>query len=73
MNKPIANETPALAPSTVAASTQEEPNFAAILARMTPAERLRAYRSGAFTRREVSIWTARFPRRSRSSTVSSSG
>jgi|GEM_PF-375754 len=28
---------------------------------MTPVERLRAYRSGVFTRRERTIWAARFP------------
>jgi hypothetical protein len=28
---------------------------------MTPVERLRAYRSGAFDRRERTIWAARFP------------
>jgi hypothetical protein len=59
MNKPIPTETLAGAPSTEA--THDEPSFPEVLERMTSAERLRAYRSGAFTPREVSIWAARFP------------
>jgi hypothetical protein len=45
------------------APTPELPDhsFAAILFRMTPAERISASRHGGFTRRERSIWAAQFP------------
>jgi hypothetical protein len=36
-------------------------DFPTLLDRMTPVERLRAYRSGTFSARERSIWAARFP------------
>jgi hypothetical protein len=65
MNKPIPTETetPAPAERTDAATrgSYEEPDLPRILDRMTPVERLRAYRSGAFDRRERTIWAARFP------------
>jgi hypothetical protein len=35
--------------------------FPHLLDRMTPTERLRGYRSGTFSRRERTIWAARFP------------
>jgi hypothetical protein len=37
------------------------PRFADLLERMTPAERLRAYRSAALSRHERSVWAARHP------------
>ena len=62
MNKPMPTDTTtAPQPAAAPAPTHEEPGFAAILERMTPVERLRAYRSGAFDRRERTIWAARFP------------
>lgn len=65
MNQPMPTETETAAPPDGAAATQpasyREPDFPRILDRMTPVERLRAYRSGAFDRRELSIWAARFP------------
>lgn len=36
-------------------------SFLDVLARMSPEERLAAYRSGGFTRRECVHWTARYP------------
>jgi hypothetical protein len=36
-------------------------DFQAILSRMTPTERISASRHGGFTRRERTIWAARFP------------
>jgi hypothetical protein len=36
-------------------------DFLSILSEMTPAERISASRHGGFTRRERSIWAARFP------------
>jgi hypothetical protein len=44
-----------------ACAPTREPDFPRILDRMTPVERLRAYRSGTFDRREVATWSARFP------------
>lgn len=64
MNKPIPTDIqdPA-SPEAASRPSPEvrEPDFPTILDRMTPVERLRAYRSGAFDRRELSIWSARFP------------
>jgi hypothetical protein len=65
MNKPIPTETRTTAPPggspTVASATYQEPDFPRILDRMTPIERLRAYRAGTLNRREVAAWAARFP------------
>jgi hypothetical protein len=64
MNKPIPTETstaPSGASPSVIPASSEEPGFPAILDRMTPVERLRAYRSGTFTRRELAVWAGRFP------------
>lgn len=65
MNKPIPTEIPeprlADASPPSPAEVPARPDFPVILDRMTPVERLRAYRSGAFDRREVAIWAARFP------------
>jgi hypothetical protein len=36
-------------------------SFPALLARMTPQERLDAYRHGSYARRECLIWAARYP------------
>jgi hypothetical protein len=65
MNKPIPTETRTAAPpeatDVVAPATREKPDFPRILDRMTPVERLRAYRAGTFDRRELATWSARFP------------
>ncbi len=65
MNRPIPTDTasrPRGGASPAGASpVHEELDFPRILERMTPVERLRAYRSGAFDRRERMIWAARFP------------
>ncbi len=61
MNKPIPTETATASRPAIPLRDQDEPRFAAILDRMTPLERLRAYRAGTFDRREVAIWSARFP------------
>lgn len=60
MNKPTPTDTPAKAPPAVPRANREL-DFAAVLDHMTPVERLRAYRTGTFDRREVAIWSARFP------------
>lgn len=36
-------------------------SFVSILSRMTSEERVRAYRHGTFTYRELNIWAARYP------------
>jgi hypothetical protein len=65
MNKPTPTDiqapAPPEAPSRPSPDAREPLDFPRILDRMTPVERLRAYRSGAFTRRERTIWAARFP------------
>lgn len=61
MNKPVPTDASTQVRGAASPPTHEEPGFSEILERMTSPERLRAYRSGAFTRREVSIWTARHP------------
>jgi hypothetical protein len=65
MNKPIPTDIQAPAPSETASrpspGAREPLDFPALLDRMTAVERLRAYRSGAFDRRERTIWVARFP------------
>ncbi len=58
MNKPTPTDTKA---PTVVPRANRELDFAAVLDRMTPVERLRAYRTGTFDRREVATWSARFP------------
>jgi hypothetical protein len=67
MNHPIATDS-SRAPSAqldqppgVSQPTAQALTFPALLDRMTPVERLRAYRSGAFTAHERSVWAARFP------------
>jgi hypothetical protein len=60
MNKPIPTES--IAPvETPRRRPFPELDFPTLLERMTPVERLRAYRSGTFDRRERTIWAARFP------------
>jgi hypothetical protein len=47
-----------------ASSRAPAPTYAAILGQlseMSPRERLQAYRSGALTRRECTLWAARYP------------
>jgi hypothetical protein len=65
MNKPIPTDTrveaTGAAPPAAGPQAYEEPDFPRILDRMTPVERLRAYRSGAFDSHECMIWAARFP------------
>jgi hypothetical protein len=61
MNEPMPTEAPIQAPADSAAPTRREPSFQEILDRMTPVERLRAYRSGAFTVHECGVWASRFP------------
>jgi hypothetical protein len=61
MNKPIPTETLAAPAETLRQKPFPEVDFATLLDRMTPVERLRAYRSGTFDRRERTIWAARFP------------
>jgi hypothetical protein len=65
MNKPIPTDTQAPAPPEVSsppsADAQVPLDFPALLDRMTPVERLRAYRGGTFDRREVATWSARYP------------
>jgi hypothetical protein len=67
MNHPIAAETSQANPAPSVESPGTRPaqspplDFPDLLDRMTPVERLRAYRSGTFTRRERTIWAARFP------------
>jgi hypothetical protein len=65
MNKPIPTDiqdpTSPEGPAATPPASYREPDFPRILDRMAPIERLRAYRSGAFDRREAAIWAARFP------------
>jgi hypothetical protein len=65
MNKPIPTETETAAPPEGAPAAGPArhggPDFPALLDRMTRVERLRAYRSGTFDRREVATWSARYP------------
>lgn len=41
--------------------TEAPLSFLDVLHEMSPAERLGAYRAGAFTRRERTIWSANYP------------
>jgi hypothetical protein len=67
MNHPIAPATSRTTPAPSNESPSAPPtlspplDFPDLLDRMTPVERLRAYRSATFTRRERTIWAARFP------------
>jgi hypothetical protein len=67
MNHPFASDIDRAASASPVESPGTRPaqspplDFPDLLDRMTPVERLRAYRSGTFTRRERTIWAARFP------------
>jgi hypothetical protein len=65
MNHLIATESkapPSPQRSRSAEDRSDEPlDFPDLLDRMTPAERLRAYRCGTFSAHECTIWAARFP------------
>jgi hypothetical protein len=65
MNKPIQTDTSSSARGSRAPTKPpalfQDLDFPTLLDRMAPVERVRAYRSGAFDRREVNIWAARSP------------
>lgn len=51
-----------MATRTIEPDTEEAPvSFLDVLARMRPDERLAAYRAGAFTGAERTLWAANFP------------
>lgn len=43
------------------AAGEAQVSFLEVLGRMSPEERLGAYRAGGFTRRECFLWGARYP------------
>ena len=51
-----------MATDTITGAALEPPlRFAQVLARMSPEERLAAYRAGALTRAERGVWAASYP------------
>lgn len=48
-------------PALVREATRSPVSFLEVLHRMTPAERLAAYRRGGFTAPERSLWAANYP------------